>query len=281
MSYDYQTIRTRLQDGVLTATLDNPPINIITQQMFLELAGFVEEVSADDAVRVLVLESADPDFFIAHFDVSLIQTFPIDTPAEREEELNLFHVMCEGLRTMPKPTLAKIAGRVGGGGNEFVSNCDMRYGIAGKTVISQMEVALGILPGGCGTQQLPRLIGRSRAMEVILGADDLDARTAERWGYLNRVFESAAAMDDFVNRLAARMALWPPEALSRAKQSVLNAALPLEEGLREEAFLFQQTLRTEPAQTLMGMALESGAQTREGELRIADLCIEVAQKAKP
>lgn len=280
MSYDYQTIRTRLQDGVLTATLDNPPINIITQQMFLELAGFVAEVSADDAVRVLVLESADPDFFIAHFDVELIQTFPTDTPAEREEELNLFHVMCEGLRTMPKPTMAKIAGRVGGGGNEFVSNCDMRYGIEGTTVISQMEVALGILPGGCGTQQLPRLIGRSRAMEVILGADDLDARTAEQWGYLNRVFESAAAMDDFVDRLAARMALWPPEALSRAKQSVLNAAMPLEEGLREEAFLFQQTLRTGPAQTLMAMALENGAQTREGELRIADLCIEVAQKAK-
>ncbi len=278
MAYEFQTISTRLDAGVLIATLSNPPANVMTQSMFLELVNFVQQVREDEAVRVLVLESADPDFFIAHFDVELILTFPTDEPAQREEELNLFHAMCENLRTMPKPTIARIAGRVGGGGNEFSSCCDMRYGVKGRTVISQMEVALGILPGGCGTQQLPRLIGRSRAMEVILGADDIDAETAERWGYLNRIFETAEDMDAFVDQLATRMAMWPPEAVALAKQSVLNAALPLEEGLREEAYLFQQTLRLPGTEERMKTALARGAQTREGELRIDTLCTEVARE---
>jgi enoyl-CoA hydratase/carnithine racemase len=185
--------------------------------------------------------------------------------------------MCERLRTLPIPTIAKIAGRVGGGGNEFSSCCDMRFGLRGRTVINQMEVPMGILPGGCGTQQLPRLVGRSRAMEIILGADDLDAETAQQWGYLNRVFDTQLELDNFVDRLATRMAAWPREAVALAKQSILNADGPLEEGLREEAYLFQRTLRTADAQRNMARALSLGAQTREGEARIADLATEVCQ----
>jgi enoyl-CoA hydratase/carnithine racemase len=278
MSYQYERISTDLANGVLVATLNNPPVNVMTQQMFIELAAFVDAVSRDKDVRVLVLQSANPDFFIAHFDIELILSFPVDGPARREDELNLFHRMCEQLRTMPKPTIAKIAGRVGGGGNEFSSCCDMRFGIRNKTVISQMEVALGILPGGGGTQQLPRLIGRSRAMEVILGADDLNAETAAQWGYLNRIFHTQADLDEFVDRLATRMALWPADAIALAKRSVLNADLPLEQGLREEAYLFQETLRGPRAKILMERALARGAQTRDGELRIADLCREVADE---
>ena len=273
MTADYSTISTRLDEGVLTATISNPPCNVMTSALFRDLGRLVESVAVDEAVRVLVLESADPDFFIAHFDVELILAMPTDTPARREEELNIFHAMCEGLRTMPKPTIAKIAGRVGGGGNEFASCCDMRYGVQGRTRINQMEVPLGILPGGCGTQQLPRLIGRSRAMEVILGGDDLDAETAERWGYLNRVFADTGAMDAFVDRLARRMALWPAESIALAKQSVLNAELPLQDGLREEAYLFQQSVRTGPAQRLMKAAIEAGAQTREVELVIDEAVV--------
>ena len=277
MTFDYQTIATELKDSVLTARLRNPPCNVMTREMSLELADFVAALAGFGDARVLVLESADPDFFIAHFDVELILSFPTDSPAQREPELNYFHAMCECLRTLPIPTIAKISGRVGGGGNEFASCCDMRFGVNGKTVINQMEVPMGILPGGCGTQQLPRLIGRSRAMEVILGADDLDAHTAERWGYLNRVFGTTAELDDFVDRLARRIALWPPEAVALAKQSVLNAEEPLKAGLIEEAYLFQRTLRTADAQKNMARALALGAQTREGEARIADLVLEVCQ----
>jgi enoyl-CoA hydratase/carnithine racemase len=276
MAYDYQTISVELDEGVLTATLSNPPINVMTAALYKDLIAFTQQVQDDESVRVLVLQSADPDFFIAHFDIELILTFPIDTPPVKAENLSDFYLMCERVRTMGKPTIAKIAGRVGGGGNEFSASCDMRFGLKNKTVINQMEVPLGILPGGGGTQQLPRLIGRGRAMELMLGADDLNAVTAEKWGYLNQIFDTQAELDAYVHRLAHRMALWPPAAVALAKQSILNAELPIGEGLREEAYLFQQTLRDPSATANMSRALQMGAQTREGELRIADLCEEVA-----
>jgi enoyl-CoA hydratase/carnithine racemase len=275
MPYDYQLIRTRVDDGVLYATIDAPPINVMTMELYQELAAFTKEVEADRGARVVVFQSANPDFFIAHFDVAALLAMPIDQPARRAEELNEFHQMCERVRTMPKATIAKIAGRVGGGGSEFASSCDLRYGALGVTKVNQMEVALGILPGGTGTQRLPRLVGRGRALEIVLASDDLDAATAERWGYLNRALQPVE-LDEFVERIARRIASFPPEAVAHAKRSVLNAErMPLEEGLREEAFLFQETLRFESSQRLMRRFLERGGQTRMGELRMGDLVMEI------
>ena len=271
MSYDYQTISVRLDAGVLVATIKNPPVNVITLPLYQDLVAFTAAVAVDEEVKVVVMQSAYPDFFIAHFDLEAILSFPIDQPAMKATELSPFHGMCELMRTMNKPTIAKLAGRVGGGGNEFAASCDMRFGVKDRTVINQMEVPLGILPGGGGTQHLPRLIGRNRAMEVILGAEDLDAVTAERWGYLNRIFETPQAMDDFVDRLARRIASWPSGAVALAKASVVNAEPAMREGLLEEAFLFQQTLRLPEAHANMQAALLMGAQTRAGESRIAEL----------
>jgi enoyl-CoA hydratase/carnithine racemase len=271
VGYDYRLIRVRQDGGIAWATIDNPPINLFSIPLFVEMMRFAEEVERDAAVRVVVLQSANPDFFIAHFDVEAILGFPVDAPAAREKELNGFHQMCERFRSMPKATIAKIAGRVGGGGSELCESLDMRFGALGKTVINQMEVALGILPGGTGTQRLPRLLGRGRAMEVVLGCDDLDAATAERWGYLNRALPPAE-LDGFVERLARRIASFPADAIALAKASV-NAAeeLPLREGLLEEAYRFQQTLRIPEAQRRMRRFLEIGGQTREGELRVGEL----------
>lgn len=275
--YDYETLKSDFSAGVLTVTIDAPPINVMTSRLYRDLVGLTSEVEKDDRVKVVMFESADPDFFIAHFDVELILKFPVDEAPVRQEQLSDFHLMCERLRTMPKVTIAKIAGRAGGGGSEFCSSCDMRYGVEGVTKINQMEVPLGILPGGSGTQNLPRLLGRGRAMEVILGADDLDAVTAEKWGYLNRIFPGVAELDDFVGALASRIALWPAGAIELAKTSVNNSELPMEEGLKEEAYLFQKTLRLSEAQRYMQAALDNGAQTREGELRINELMLEVAR----
>lgn len=276
MSYDYETIATRFSKGVLFATISNPPINVMTRSMYMDLVGFTSEVESDEAVKVVVFQSGNPDFFIAHFDVELILTFPVDQPAERSETLSDFHLMCERVRTMPKATIVKMAGRAGGGGNEFASSCDMRFGIKGKTIINQMEVALGILPGGSGTQRLPRLVGRGRAMEICLGSDDIDAETCEKWGYLNRIFESGSELDEYVDRLAYRIAKWPAQAIKLCKQSLNNAEMPIEEGLLEEAFLFQQTLRTDSAQRNMHNAMQLGLQTRDAELRMGELCLEIA-----
>ena len=187
MTYDYQLLTVAINGRIATVTIDNPPINIITPQLYQELVGLVAQLKDDDRLSVVVFKSVDPDFFIAHYDVANILKFPTDGDAERNLELSDFHTMCERLRTMNKVTIAQIEGRVGGGGSELAASMDMRFGVIDKTVINQMEVPLGILPGGSGTQRLPRLVGRGRAMEIVLGADDLDAQTAERWGYLNRL----------------------------------------------------------------------------------------------
>ena len=276
MAYDYERVRVRSEDGVLVATIDNPPINLFSLELYAELAAFTAEVEADPEVRVLVLQSANPDFFIAHFDVEAILAFPTDREPELEEELNDFHAMCERLRTMPKATIAKVAGRVGGGGSELVASCDMRFGALGLARVNQMEVALGILPGGSGTQRLPRLLGHGRALELILSSDDLDAETGERWGYFNRALPPAE-LDGFVDALAQRIAAFPAEAIALAKASVNNAAMEIGDGLRHEALLFQRTLRTAGARRNMRRFLELGGQTRRGELRVADLALEAAR----
>ncbi|MDK1025608.1 MAG: enoyl-CoA hydratase/isomerase family protein [Gammaproteobacteria bacterium] len=277
MPYDYQLLDITIDKGVLFATINNPPINLMTIPLYMELVSFTEEVEVDDDIRVVVMQSAVPDFFIAHFDVEALLATDISEPAIRSSELNPFHLMCERMRTMPKATIAKIDGRVGGGGSEFASSCDMRFGSLEKTKINQMEVALGILPGGSGTQRLPRLVGRGRAMEIVLGSDDLDAATAEKWGYLNRALP-ASGLDEFVDRLAYRIAGFPGQAIALAKESVNHAELPLREGLAEEAYLFQQSLRTHGAQTRMKQYMELGGQTREVELRIGEVCLELGQE---
>jgi len=262
----FDLLHVDIEDGVAFTTIDAPPMNVMVRDLFAQLAKFGNAVADDDDVRCVVLRSADPDFFIAHFDVSLISTFPHDTPPEKSPELGGFHLMCETYRTMPKATIAEIAGRIGGGGNELAMSCDMRFGAIGKTVINQMEVPLGILPGGTGTQRLPRLVGRGRAMEIILGGVDIDAETAESWGLLNRALPPDE-LRPHVTALAKRIASYPPIAVAAAKASVANTdTMSLHDGMLEEAFLFQQTLRDPEAQRRMKNFIEVGGQTRDGEM---------------
>jgi enoyl-CoA hydratase/carnithine racemase len=270
MAYDYQYLRVNTEGRIATVTVDNPPMNIITIPLYMELAALSKDLAADPALSVVVMKSADPDFFLAHFDVLAILQFPIDQEAQKSAELNDYHAMCERFRTMNKVTIAQIEGRAGGGGSELASSFDMRFGVRGKTKINQMEVPLGILPGGGGTQRLPRLVGRARAMEIIMGGEDLDAETAERWGYLNRIFE-AGEIDRFVDALARRIASFPVEAVRLAKESIAAADLALCDGLPIEAYLFQRTLRTSGAQRNMKRFLELGGQTRDVELRISEV----------
>lgn len=270
MSYDdYALLQIECQDGVAFATVNAPPINVMTLPLFGELSRFGRQVADDDSVRVVVMRSADPDFFIAHFDVEAILDFPTGGEAKPSPD-NPFHQMCERYRTMPKPTIAQIEGRVGGGGCELIQAFDMRFGVRGHTRFNQMEVPIGILPGGGGTQRLPRLVGRGRALEIILGGEDLDAETAERWGLLNRAL-GAHEIHGFVEGLARRIASFPSEAVRLAKASVDAAERPLAEGLLEEDALFQRLLRTEAAQRNMRRFLERGGQTREGEREVAVL----------
>ena len=272
MAYEgYQRLRIAVEGRIVTATIDNPPINLITRELYSELARLAQELEADQTALVFLLKSADPDFFMAHFDVEAILSMPTETPPARAAwDANAWHVMCERFRTMDKVTIAQIAGRVGGGGAEISASFDMRFGALGRTIINQMEVPVGILPGGTGTQRLPRLLGRGRALEVILGGVDLDAETAERWGWLNRALPPAD-LGPFVDALARRIAGFPPEAVRLAKRAVLAAEPAPHQGLAEESFLFQQLIRTDDGRRAMRRFLELGGQTREGELKVAEL----------
>jgi enoyl-CoA hydratase/carnithine racemase len=270
MAYDgYKSLRVQADGGIAWVTIDHPPINLFDMALIFEMLRVGEELEKDDAVRVVVFQSADPDFFIAHADVELIQTLP-ETAPPKPTKLGFFHEMVDRMRTMPKATIAKIEGIARGGGSEFVLSCDMRFGALGKCMLAQPEVALGIIPGGSGTQRLPRLVGRARALEIVLGCDDVPADLAERWGYLNRALPPAE-LGPFVEHLARRIASFPAEAIALAKRSV-NAADPgVVDGLLEEADCFNQSVATTAARERMAAFMAGGGQTREVEKGLSKL----------
>ena len=274
-----QTITVDSTNGVVSIVLDNGPVNLFDGPMFAELSAAIDDVAGDERVRVLILSSSNPDFFIAHFDVTLLQRTAgrnlldgvIDAPAAAT---NPFHTMCEQLRAMPKATIAVIEGRVGGGGDELALSCDMRFALRGRAVFNQPEVALGIIPGGSGTVRLPRLIGRSRALEAILGCDDVDADLAERWGWVNRTLDSDQLWPH-VNRLAQRIASFPAYAVAAAKASTLLADADIPAHLAAEFASFSATLGQPVTQALMAAFMAAGGQTPEGESRIATIAAEI------
>lgn len=259
------TLRVDVVDGVAVVVIDNPPINLFDLSLYSEMRRVVAALASDDDVRAVVFRSAVRDFFIAHFDVSLILLLPTDS--ESLATLNDFHAMCESLRTMPKPTIAAIDGRCGGGGSEFALSCDMRFA-SPPSVLCQPEVPLGIIPGGSGTVRLARLVGRSRAMEAILGGDDVDAATAEKWGWVNRVVADPAS---HALALARRIASFPGGAVRAAKRSVLRAEDHVVEDLLAEAGEFNGTLSDPAARRAMENFLARGGQTREGEQNLGRL----------
>ncbi|BDB40224.1 MULTISPECIES: enoyl-CoA hydratase/isomerase family protein [Mycobacterium] len=266
MSYaDYRLLRVSSVDGICRATIDNPPINLLDVPLAEEIVRLTQQVAADDDVRVLVVDSADPDFFVAHADVGMILDLPTDDTG-LHDELSFFHTVMEDFRTMPKATIAVIEGICRGGGSEWAMAFDMRYAALGQAVFGQPEVALGIIPGGGGTQRLPRLVGRGRALEVILGCRDVDAATAEAWGYVNRALPPEK-LRRFVDKLAARVAAAPVGTIAAAKRAV-DAALStdLAAGLRTEDQLFRQTLAQPVARQRLQAVIDAGAQTRDFEV---------------
>lgn len=259
----------------LDVTIDAPPMNVMVVELYTELdrlsIALAADVNSPDAANVAVFRSADPNFFIAHFDVNpLIAMAGRPRPTEQAEALGTFHAMCERYRTMPVISIADIRGRIGGGGAELAASFDMRFGAEHVMVLNQMEVPLGILPGGSGTQRLPRLVGRGRAMEIVLGGVDVDAETLETWGWLNRSLP-AADLGRYVDDLADRIASFDPVAVRSAKASVLAALPDPTSGLLAEADLFATTLHRPEAAAAMTKFLANGGQTREGEQQMMSI----------
>ena len=260
---DYSCLKIRSEAGVATVTIDHPPINLFDLALIGEMDRLGRELAHDDAVRVVVLESADPEFFIAHADVNLILSIPEEALAAASEP-SLFQQMVDRFRTMPKATLVKLEGICRGGGSELALSCDMRFAALGKAVLGQPEVAVGILPGGSGTQRLPRLVGRGRALEIVLGGEDFPADLAERYGYVNRALPPEE-LGPFVDRLARRIASFPAAAIARCKQALMAGEAPVEPGLTREAQLFNECVANPEARRRMEAFIKMGGQTREVE----------------
>jgi len=266
---DLQTLDVRVERRIATVTIDNGPINLMDERLLRELDQLVRWLSKQgDSVRVVIFQSAVPDFFLAHLDLGLIQAL-VDDP-DPGPALEIFQVLVARYSQLDQVTIAKVSGRVGGGGNEFLLNLDLRFAVRGSAVFNQFETGLGLIPAGSGSQHLPRLLGRGRALEVILGHDDFDADIAERYGWVNRALDEKS-IDGFIDRLASRIAIQPLWLIAAAKRAA-DALLPsFEYGLELEREVSRAAIEAPESQALMADFLARGGQTESGERRLGEL----------
>lgn len=197
-------------------TFDNLPINLYDPEMFAELRQLSSRISHSSDLKVIVFDSADPLYFLAHYDVLRGDIIP-DMPAAAP--FTEWPAFVSGMVDSPVVSIALIRGRTRGHGSELALACDMRFASIERAVFAQVEMGLGVVPGGGAMDWLPRTVGRSRSLEIILGADDFDAATAERYGWINRALPDQD-LDEFVDRLAQRIAGFNQDTLRLAKRTI-------------------------------------------------------------
>lgn len=260
---EFATFHLERTSTVLEVTFDNPPMNLFDPTMISECTALLEQLRIDRSTRVVVFRSADPHFFLGHADLSLFLA-PRDGVPPKPVTLSLLQTFFEKLRTVPQATISVLEGRAIGAAVEFLTSCDMAFVSRERGVLTLFETAVGVLPAATGTQRLPRLMGRSRALEFILGCQDFDADLAERYGLINRALDDSHLWQ-FVDTLAERIGGFPGEAIAMSKQAVDASELPLAAGLLEETHALDRTLATGEGQRRMAALLELGAQTPEFE----------------
>jgi enoyl-CoA hydratase/carnithine racemase len=206
-------------------TFDHPPINTITATTVTELAELVGLIEQDPDLNVVVFDSANPDFYLVHHDT---EHDPGRTAAlaRGATGMHAWLDLLVRLSRAPVVSIAAIRGRVRGGGSEFVLACDLRFASRENALLGQFEVATGVAPGGGPMAWLPRLVGRGRALEILLVADDLDGPRAEQYGYVNRAMADDR-LDDEVDEIASRLARFDHDAIARTKSYVDRVALPI------------------------------------------------------
>ena len=271
----FETLTVRVDGGVLFADIAAPPMNLLGPALVRDLVSLITQAEADDAVKVLVFKSADPDYFIAHVDVTRITEYR-EEAAELTGEPSIA-LLFRHLSASRLVTIAQIEGRVRGAGSEFVLACDMRFAARESAMFGQPEPGLGVIPGGGGVQHLARLMGRARALEVMLSADDYDAELAERYGWINRALP-AKALGDFVRSLAHRIAGFPAVGQVVVKERVNAIALAPVEDFRRDSDLFSEGVRNPEAQQRIQAALTRGFQTRDAEMSLGRLLGDLADR---
>jgi enoyl-CoA hydratase/carnithine racemase len=240
---------------------ENPPFNIVDDTMFEGLQDLLARMDNSPNLRVIVFESANPEFYLAHFDLTG-KTGNITT-AVGPSGLPILMDTFVRLTKSPVVSIAKIRGCVRGVSSEFVLACDMRFASRENTQLGQPEVGVGVNPGGGGTERIPALVGRGRALEIILGANDFDGDTAERYGYVNRALPDAE-LDKFVDALARRIASFDRRPIVMAKNLINQVSLPNSDRLLDAFNAFQIALTWPETQQRIQALLKRGLQ-REGD----------------
>jgi len=272
-SLEFETLKTRREGGVVFTQIAAPPMNLLGPSLVRDLVSLIERTEADTDVRVLVFTSADPDYFIAHVDVGRIAEYRAEA-AKLVGEASI-GLLFRRLSVSRLVTIAQIEGRVRGAGSELVLACDLRFAARESAVFAQPEVGLGALPGAGGIQHLTRLLGRARALEVILSADDYDADLAERYGWINRALPRST-LGGFVRSLAHRIAAFPAASVGAVKERVNAIALAPVDEFRRDSGLFGDLMRDAEAQDRIKAAMKQGLQTRDAELALGRLLGELA-----
>src|SRR5690349_12020911 len=236
---------------------DYPPFNVVDATLFQGLQDLLARMDVSPSLRVMVFESASHEFYLSHFDLTG-KTGNITT-AVGPSGLPILADTFVRLTRSPVASIAKIRGCVRGVSSEFVLACDMRFASRENTRLGQPEVGVGLHPGGGGAERLPHVVGRGRALEIVLGANDFDGDTAERYGYVNRAFPDAE-LDSFVDALARRIASFDRRAVAAAKSLVNQVSLPSADRLLDALSSFLTALTWPETQQRIQTLLERGLQ---------------------
>jgi len=247
---------TRRSPNYWRVTLDHPPLNIFGPDTVPQLNDIITALENDEHIKVVVFDSAVEGFFMTHYD---FLAKPEDTTRLPTGPTGLGPLsdMLVRLSRAPVVSIASIRGRATGVGSELALACDMRFASREKAILSHFEVGAGVVPGGGPMARLPRLMGRGRALEVLLGADDIPGDLAERYGYVNRSFPDTD-LDAFVESLATRIASFDKQAISETKRFVDVASLPPDFEIAPEWNVCLASIMRPAAQERIGKLLERG-----------------------
>jgi enoyl-CoA hydratase/carnithine racemase len=275
---DQQFKITRVTSEYWRVTIDHPPFNIFGPDSIPQLSTAIAQIERDPQLKVVVFDSAVPGFFLTHYDF----TAPLDLTirmAPGPTGLPPLPDMLVRLSRAPVVSIVQIRGRASGVGSELALASDMRFASREKAVLSQFEVGAGFVPGGGPMALLPRLVGRGRALEILLSGNDIPADLAERYGYVNRAVPEAE-LDHFVDALARRISTFDKQSIAEIKTLVNNVSLPTDGELAAEWRGFLASVQRPAAQQRIKMLLDIGLQRDPTvEMNLAKYTGEVSNQA--